>query len=450
MTPREPSDRLHGWRLAAIGTLVLGIAAVNAAGIVSLLSRGTGVLSELPEFMGSWFPLMYLGALAAAAGACVLSSILILRGRGGRASLALALAMVAFTFCLLGMLTVLVPWGAEQAPAGEIAVRVVGFIPLVAVLGTGAFLRFAVLFPQPLSAGDLARLGRVEAPDSLGRLNRAFARIAPPPVGKRLLDRMPRRLRQLAARPVVPDAGRLLTEPRRLWTAVGLAALVPYVLWWAIEVAPPLLGWTVRPSDVQAVIAAAVLMTWLVLVPGGIIVAIAILRLGYGLAEPPDRRRMRWMLESLNSAGWVFLAMGPFFLLESLGVGNPVVAVFPGVFFGLLPLIVVAGFALAVFYQGALEPSLVVRRSTLYGMFGFALAFLFAVVEELVTEHIATRAGLPDGTGTLAASGVIAAVFGSLFGRFNRKVAEYLEPTGAVAPGAERLTTPEPGGDVAG
>ncbi len=105
-----------------------------------------------------------------------------------------------------------------------------------------------------------------------------------------------------------------------------------------------------------------------------------------------------------------------------LGVEPPFGEWIPVVFFGLPPFFVIGALAFAIFYDGALDPSLVVRRTTVYSVLAALLTFLFTGVEELVEAQIAERTALPGGLGTWVAAGGVALVVGAFQARVRSAV----------------------------
>lgn len=420
-----------GRRISAVAVLALALA---TGSVLAFLLIASGEVRAV-EFYGADIIIAYHSALLTGLLALPLAAALVLRGGGRAYTHALALCLVSLALGMLLLLLIFVPSLEDSGLLKPVLLSSLLLIPAALLLGTGAFLRFAVLFPRPLSVAEVRRLGSVRAGDSLGRLDRLVARLvrsrahSSPPAGwlDRLIRPFPQRLQRVARLEVVTDGGRLVTEPRLLWGTVAALAAVPALLALLLEVLPERAGISIPPD--HPVVWAGALLVFLVLIaiPTGLLLGIALLRLGYGLAPEADRRRMRWIVETVNMVVWGAVAMAPFVLLLALGVRSPIIELAPSLIVLLMPVIVVTGLAVAVFYDGALDPSLVVRKSTMYGLFGFGLAFLFGVVEELVTEYVATALGLPDGSGTLVASGAIAVIVGVFHGRL-RRVADRVMP----------------------
>lgn len=130
---------------------------------------------------------------------------------------------------------------------------------------------------------------------------------------------------------------------------------------------------------------------------------------GYRTQDPAGRRAITWIAQAVV-AGGVFIVAGLTVraLERVLGIALPN-ALEPwlllcGMFSGALFLM------FAVFYRGALDPALLVRRTALYGALAPVFVFLFAGIENVATDFLATRLGTDSGIGTWIAAGIIAVV----------------------------------------
>src|SRR5690606_42017861 len=117
-------------------------------------------------------------------------------------------------------------------------------------------------------------------------------------------------------------------------------------------------------------------------------------------------------------------------------VEHRVAKAIPGTILGLGNLAMVICLAVGVFYDGALESSLIVRRSAVYTAFGVLITFVFAGVENIASSLLSARLGLPDGASSFIGGGAAAMVFGAL----RSTVARLTRPRPAAATeGAERV-----------
>lgn len=161
-----------------------------------------------------------------------------------------------------------------------------------------------------------------------------------------------------------------------------------------------------------------------------VVLALSYLRDGYAVSAPAERRRVLWVLGGLFVFG---IAVSAFILGAGPGVLSSwtprvvrealrwLVWLAAPVAFGLI--------AAGVLYRGAFDPSLVIRRTTVYGALGVLLTMLFAVVEEVTAERMFEQAGLPDSMGAGLAALVVAAVFGPLRGKLESLYDAFLSPS---------------------
>jgi hypothetical protein len=262
----------------------------------------------------------------------------------------------------------------------------------------GAFLRFAALFPQPLTlaaleASDRARAerkGRVAKPVSRGR--------------------------------------RLLLKPAAVWGGAAVAAAITAMgavagqpLWYAALV--PLLLWSLYRG-------------------------VGLLRASYTVADPVGQRRILWVVQGLYSMVWLGVvmlgAMGYGAVhgarAASAGISPSDIQIPYGVMMAanisqsLSVLVMVVCLAFAIFFQGALDPRLALKRTTVYAMMAVSGALLFAVVENVASSFIADVLHLSEGFGAAIAGGVVALGFNPVRDWLTRRVENRL---GNVLPDAD-------------
>ena len=137
-----------------------------------------------------------------------------------------------------------------------------------------------------------------------------------------------------------------------------------------------------------------------------------------------DRARIDWIYGTLLVAGLLALAIQPIgwglsaLILPTLAPGG-----FPGELLlfgpGLLGVLLffaafLASIALSIFYRGAVDPRLAVRRLTIFGVMGLVVAVVFVVIERAVAIKVASWLGLPSETGALIAAALVAGTLGPL------------------------------------
>lgn len=204
-----------------------------------------------------------------------------------------------------------------------------------------------------------------------------------------------------------------------------------------------------------ALIAAVVaigLSTW----PGGMFplifillamwLAASYLRVGYLVADADGQRRVLWIVNGFAAAFWIMLvgSLILFVIAFTVGLSHGLAAAqVEGEAVGLqIPywwllaaewnyilamLAILASIAAATLYRGALDPGLVLRRTTVYGLLGVCIAFLFAVLENILSSQVALRLGLPGAAGSWLAGGVTALMIGPLHRRIKRRTDRFID-----------------------
>lgn len=420
----SPQAFLHGLRLALV-RIGAGILALTAVAEVLLVVANLGRPFIERQPLGTLVPL----ALACVAAVIASATALALMWRGADRPSARALAWFLGFLALFWasvFLLVFVDDEAAGIPPALAAIRAATphAINVALWLMPVAFLRFSLLFPRPLTRADLD-----SAPDH-GRTGGADRRWKAVPAVRGILGKLlPDRLRAaLAHRRVRPlRAFRIfLLDSRPLWATAVFFGVGPV----ALLALTPVLG----PSDAaaepsllielaRALFGASFVLLLLVVLPAVVVLAAGNLRLSYALAGPDDRRRIRWVIDGCV-VGVASLVANPFIELavEGLGLNHAFYQAIPTTLLSGGTLVMSLCLAVGVFYHGALEPTLVVRRNALYVAVGVLLTFIFAGVESLVSSHLTTQLGLPESTGSFVGGGAVALGFGSLRKRFGRLV----------------------------
>lgn len=258
------------------------------------------------------------------------------------------------------------------------------------LLTFAAFLRFSAVFPRRLTADRLpeARLGRFS------------------------LVRAARRIRITFLRPAVPWAG-----------AAGVYLLQRYI--------PRLLGsLTDLSAAAEGQIPPALLLGFVVAIVLMAAFAVFAMALGarnlatsYRLATPAERRRVQWVIAGFVSAWWMVLGAGGLMAVAALlpGESDLLAAALPLALF-LAPLMIVLGAAVGILYSGAIDPTLALEKSAIYGALGVLAVVAFAALENAVSEQVEAWLGLPGFVGSMAAGGVVAVALIPLRGLLRRWV----------------------------
>lgn len=418
---------------------VLGLLAAAAG-----LAGGAWLLATAPALVARMHALPGLGeggapeavALLAGGGlavvACAVVALLILArwpGTPGARPLGLSFAFGSLAWVDLVLAPTLAPMGLET-PHGRLfaggpwaaAADAAGYLSMW--MAGAAFVRFAAVFPRPLtrealvaSVGmDAAARRRVAATGPAGQwsvlavlerlartVERGFARVIP-------YGRLPVAFqRDFAPRGSVELAGRLavFSERPALPWLIALAVGLPLALLGA--------GTGVRVVADYVLLMAVAMWTQFALVAA------------YHTSAPEDRRRMLWVVEGSLLGGvlpilvWVLLAFLPGHDFTA-GLVVPAELAEKGSRFRILMagwmmpagLVFTAGVVMAVFYDGALDPRLALRKTTLYGLVGIALVFLFGIVETVASDLVLAPMGMDTGVGSWIAGGAAAFAFGPL------------------------------------
>jgi len=262
----------------------------------------------------------------------------------------------------------------------------------------GAFLRFAALFPQPLTLAGLEASDRARA-ERKGRVAKPVSR------GRRIL-----------LKPGAVWGGALAAG-----AVAGIAAGAGQPVWHVVLV--PLLLWSLYRG-------------------------VGLLRASYAVADPVGQRRILWVVQGLYSMLWLGVVMlGSMAYGAVHGARAAAAGISPGdiqipygvmmaanVSQSLSVLVMVVCLAFAIFFQGALDPRLALKRTTVYGMMAVSGALLFAVVENVASAFIADVLHLSDGFGAAVAGGVVALGFNPARDWLTRRVENRL---GGTVPDAD-------------
>jgi hypothetical protein len=214
----------------------------------------------------------------------------------------------------------------------------------------------------------------------------------------------------------------------------------------------------------QFAASAAVVVLALSAWPGGLLpliftlvllwLAASYLRVGYLVADAEGQRRVLWIVNGFSAAFWLMLVGISAIMVAAVSVGishgieatlgdelgaasqMPYWLVLASEWVYILALLgILASIAAAMLYRGALDPGLVLRRTTVYGALGVCVAFLFAVLENILSSQVAMRLGMPGATGSWLAGGVTALTVGPLHHRIKRRtdrIIDRLLPGGSL------------------
>lgn len=175
----------------------------------------------------------------------------------------------------------------------------------------------------------------------------------------------------------------------------------------------------------------------------------------YRTGEPAVRAKVSWIFFSVLIWGWI-VAVGFFaawligivgFIMaradlgvESVRLAGLIAAFGPPS----LVLLFVFSLALSVFYKGAVDPRLAIRRTTMLGLTALVLTALVVGLESFVASHFAAWLKLPAHTGTAFAGVTVALCFGPMRRRYETKVDRLVDrmlPASALAEADHYRTT---------
>ena len=215
----------------------------------------------------------------------------------------------------------------------------------------------------------------------------------------------------------------LAFEPSRLMAAAVLVPLLPIgavvlVAWLAGRLDLDASG------DVLAVVMVLGVIVWIGLV---VLAAVRNFKQGIQLALDADQSKMLWSASGLIGAGSLVLLTMALWFLDILDIlpEYPDELTFMPVLGA--PLVIVIALYLAVFYEGGLDPRLVVRRGAITGAVTVFVTGLFALADvalsNLLTEFLPRVTAL----GGVAAGAVTAAAIGPIHGRVSNRVGAWME-----------------------
>jgi hypothetical protein len=365
--------------------------AVGITEIVTDLDQG-GSLTALLRVT------IYLVLCLGVVSSSVLGAAASLRGTGntGVRSLATFLSASALGLSCLYVVALLLPDGNGDG--------VPDLLTLVEVLGTGALgisagalLNFTARFPFDLPAGRFA--DRYAERRKVWRLEKSwpfFRVVSKPPPGQRLDRQTALRTLRIVNSSWLPLASGFL---------FGIARVL-------------------GPGP-----AAMVLWTAFLTIPGG---AYLLVLEHHQVGDEASRFRLTWILGGFTLAVWAWVVLGllPFGLGPLLGgVGYGLyMATLVGLSPSLIYAIIVASLAMATFYHGAIDPNLAIRRSTFLGFTVVVFVAVFGGIENVVSEWVEGRMGMPGIVGSALTGAVLAVVLLPFQGPAKR-LARRLEPS---------------------
>lgn len=149
------------------------------------------------------------------------------------------------------------------------------------------------------------------------------------------------------------------------------------------------------------------------------------------LGLPEDRRAVEWIYWSVMLAGMLFglSFVGSMAWALTGDIGGSLKAFIYTAILGpvLVTLTLIIALAMSVFYRGAVDPALMVRRTALYSVLGVLLTALFVAMEGALSSQVVMRVGLPSETGAVVAGTAVALAFGPARNKVETRILEWME-----------------------
>lgn len=151
-----------------------------------------------------------------------------------------------------------------------------------------------------------------------------------------------------------------------------------------------------------------------------------------------DRARIDWIYGTLLVAGLVLVAIPPLWwaalivLLPAMEGSPASLSVFmmllgpAAIGAELFMLAFVASLALSIFYRGAVDPRLALRRISVFGLMGLVVAVLFVLLERAVAMKIVAWFQLPQESGALIAAAAVAGTLAPVRSTAERSITAFV------------------------
>lgn len=161
----------------------------------------------------------------------------------------------------------------------------------------------------------------------------------------------------------------------------------------------------------------------------------------YRLGTADDRRHIEWIYLGpvvgfiiAMFLFWIPLLLFPMFGTETFDnsrlLGVPLID-WPNIgISSFMPILIASfllGLAFSVFYTGAIDPRLAIRRSLMVGLSAIALTVVFVALENLLSTELASRLGLSSQAGLLISGAAAAMAFAPLRAKLEKMVERWLD-----------------------
>lgn len=434
-----------GVSLLAVGTLILcGWTLLQGAARGLEYSGGPSesfFLLFSSAIMHRAFPDNFSIALrvyAAASGlAAVLALVLVLRPQRSQAALHLGVALAGIAF-----------FAAHIVLGRHWPVLARGFLPVafdylsmvVLAYGLHAMVRVALCYPRPIDGeAFLAYSMKQFSTKSLRSLMPTFSALVPSFVGK---------------------SG---PSPALLAERIGVAGIIRWHLdvvgsaWWWRAMALVGCGLVAvaqvvgLPSPVSLKFFGFVILV--ALVAPMFELTTDVLSWQYRLGELEQRKQLILGMAGIVGCGMAVGAGSMGAVLQGLGLSETHgMAIFTTLAPPLTAIAILLFLACSIFFFGAIDPKLAIRKVSVYGIAATMLAVALAVLQGTAATQLVQRFGLPDNSGFVLAASFVGLVFAPLRKRIESSVERVVEralPANALAE-AHRETVTVAFGDMSG
>ena len=262
--------------------------------------------------------------------------------------------------------------------------------------GTMLFLRFAMVFPRPISLDDLATL----------RSRSPRARLWPS---------------------ILRFQSFLISRPAVVWWVGAFLVVLTYVQ--ATYVANP---WNLMEVDLDAPLFWVPLFLFIPFTMALSALLVSFLLTSYRVNNEQLRRKIRWLaLAALLGFVWAGVAMSSVFAaqLTDIELFERIQDAMMPVFFPVEFFVLLAGFTMAIFYEGAFDARPLIDKTALFGFLGIVLLFLFAGIEVAMSDLVLASVGAPTAASSWIAGGTVALAADPLRNTFKKRVDHWLHET---------------------
>ncbi len=155
----------------------------------------------------------------------------------------------------------------------------------------------------------------------------------------------------------------------------------------------------------------ALMLNFAIIIPA---IAWSLLEFQYRTGSPEDRRRIGWLALGLAICGWLaVIAYGGAMVWLILGGGDQAAMVLvklTAVLPALCAIIFTLLLAISIFFRGAIDPRLAIRKTSLYGLVALVVTVVVAATQNTAVVQLVGSLGLPAQSGSVFAGVAVAVV----------------------------------------